>query len=96
MVSEIIKIEKERQDYHFNCIKAAQGIGEYNPVQTLCRISEHKQSLINLKKYIEWVLRTIEYFGDEKGFRTHLMETKIQITEEIKELDVMIKNYGKD
>jgi len=79
MISKIIQKEKERQESNFEW-KNAVDCGE-------CRtqIACHKNSLINLKEYMEEI---VEIFDNDSDYKQRL-----EVREDIKELTEMIKKY---
>ncbi len=95
MVSKIIKLEKERQEMYLNRLCDIE-ISPINMVGLKNQIMFHKQSLINLKEYIEEITNGIEKFimdgssyweeGTEWGY--------IQFHKDIDELNKMIEKYG--
>lgn len=84
MVSELIKKEKARQEgylsesKHFDCYCE-------DAVENGAYIESHKQSLINLKEYMEEVIDNFDH--------DDFYNERLQIREDIKELDKMIEAY---
>jgi hypothetical protein len=78
MISKIIQKEKERQEKLTTNNCKCEGCEHVTSFQ----IKEHKQSLINLKEYMEEVLLP---------WSCHCTD---QIKEDIKELNKMIERYG--
>ena len=100
MISKIIQKEKERQDRYFkekeeikkNC-KTLQ-----RPAWIEGQIKSHKQSLINLKEYMEGTEldNQIQIDKDENKECPCFNCTNInQLQENIEELNKMIERYGK-
>lgn len=93
MASKIIQKEKERQEDYFEIRKEIK-----ENCRTLARpawieghIKSHKQSLMNLKEYMEEeveICKVAHYQGHYTGVN-HLN----QIKEDIKELSKMIERY---
>lgn len=87
MISKIIQKEKERQEGLLS-IQSGARLSDCPIINTeiIMRIFEHKQSLINLREYME---ELIGIFDSGKCY-SH----KFQFKEDIKELTEMIKKYG--
>jgi len=96
MVSKIIQKEKERQDDYLN----GENNWVYSENQLDAEIKSHKQSLINLKEYIEELVPKIydkecaiesEYsMGDSDP---NFKEDSDQLKEDMEELTKMIEAY---
>lgn len=96
MVSKIIELERKRQEELFSI-----------PLANLVVAAKqfHKQSLINLKEYMEersnhtdWLLNE-EHMDAEDCFplwgKIQIRDKQKELKEDIKELNEMIKRYGK-
>ena len=79
MVSEIIKKEKEIQE---------ENLKHKHDAYVICEIESHKQSLINLKEYLENcnIMLNIEVGTRDTDFN-------LELEEDIKELTKMIEAY---
>ena len=101
MVSKIIQKEKERQEELIlelsrrEAMKTSRGVNLYT--MTFEKLKDHKQSIINLKEYMEGVAKFIKRWenevdaissGWEEEFKFHK-----QTKEDIQELKEMIKKY---
>lgn len=84
MISKIIQKEKERQERFLNRMKKGHENAELYP-------SIHKQSLINLKEYLEERINFIEplQLVQFDGWK----ELNDQLKEDIQELNKMIERY---
>ncbi|MHA1737894.1 MAG: hypothetical protein ACTSWD_04855 [Candidatus Heimdallarchaeota archaeon] len=89
MMSKIIQKEKERQEDFIRFLESEthEPFGTKNKVNTIVfqsKINCHKQSLINLKEYLEEDLRMEELGSDERTY---------QLKEDIKALEEIIARY---
>lgn len=86
MISKIIQKEKDRQKEILESIH--NGIRAYDKVW----IEFHKQSLINLKEYLE---EELEYWRPVFQKHNYIHAPRFtQLKEDIKELNKMIEKYG--
>lgn len=90
MVSKLMQKEKERQKVLLNIQSGARTTDcPIVNTQICMRIAEHKQSLINLKEYIEELVNKLEKMG---GCTNSDWAWKIE-SEDIRELSKIIKRY---
>ena len=81
MISKIIQKEKERQE--FNMPKSSMIPSDESWVKMIQE--GHKQSLINLKEYMEELNENVWVNLDDESF--------IKLEEDIQELNLMIEKY---
>lgn len=89
MISKIIQKEKERQKE----IIEISIPGHHRHLKRMM----HKQSLINLKEYMEEELKDVEWlfrFYNPKGSTNRIREKIEELKEDIKELTKMIEAYN--
>lgn len=103
MISKIIQKEKDRQDYLIKCLGSEEKNGPLIKGNRVSKIvfhaknAVHKQSLINLKEYLEEELKSypklLELLNNDSPELSIACDRIKQLKEDIQELNNMIGEY---